>query len=88
MFPLFLWTDNKPNNQPRPERKTKMNHNNAIRVLYGQDGRMLRVSTIDNPNTPNENNAPKHYRFELDGDFDVVETWTPGQRNVVLEAVL
>jgi hypothetical protein len=65
-----------------------MNHNQLIRVLYASDGHMMRISQVENPNTPNEGNAPKHYRFELDEACDLFETYTPGQRNVVLEAVL
>jgi hypothetical protein len=62
-------------------------NNNSIRVLYGQDGGMIRVSSIETPNH-NEAGAPKRYRFELEGDSELFETYTPGQRNVVLEAVL
>lgn len=64
-----------------------MNHNNAIRVLYGQNGRMMRISSIDNE-TLNESGAPKHYKIEVDDGVELFETYTPGQRNLVLEAVL
>jgi hypothetical protein len=56
--------------------------------LYGQNGQMLKFSTSEGCNHHNEAGAPKRYRFELEDGVELSEVWTPGQRNVVLEAVL
>jgi hypothetical protein len=48
---------------------------------------MLKFSTSEAPNH-NEAGAPKRYRFELEDGVELAEVWAPGQRNVVMEAVL
>jgi hypothetical protein len=48
---------------------------------------MLKFSTSDDTNH-NEAGAPKRYRFELEDGVEFAEVWAPGQRNVVMEAVL
>jgi len=65
-----------------------MNNNGVTHILYGQNGQMLKFSTSEGCNHHNEAGAPKRYRFELEDGIELSEVWTPGQRNVVLEAVL
>jgi len=68
-----------------------MNNNNGItHILYGQNGQMLKFtsSSSDETHNHNEAGAPKRYRFELEDGVELAEVWAPGQRNIVLEAVL
>lgn len=64
-----------------------MSNNGVTHILYGQNGQMLKFSTSEAPNH-NEAGAPKRYRFELEDGVELSEVWAPGQRNVVMEAVL
>ena len=64
-----------------------MNNNGVTHILYGQNGQMLKFSTSEDTNQ-NEAGAPKRYRFELEDGIEFAEVWAPGQRNVVMEAVL
>ncbi len=65
-----------------------MSNNGVTHILYGQNGQMLKFSTSEDTNNHNEAGAPKRYRFELEDGVELAEVWAPGQRNVVMEAVL
>ena len=64
-----------------------MSNHNAIRILYGQDGSMIKLSSVEmNTNSPYDT-APQRFILELEDDCLLSETYTPGQRNQTFEVI-
>jgi len=64
-----------------------MSNHNAIRILYGQDGSMIKLSSVEMHTNSPYDTAPQRFVIELEDDCLLSETYKPGQRNQTFEVV-